>query len=102
VDSGVGDDDVQSTQLSDPTVNCDRHGLEVAHVGQVRHAMPTPTFDVLQLIGGRRDIECDHVGALVGKALTVGASGAPSGTGDESDLVRQSRHRDVLIRLKPL
>ena len=47
-------------------------------------------------------VEHDDVGTLVGEALTMHPTRAAAGTGDQDDLVAQTRHHGALIRSKPL
>ena len=91
MDTGVGDHDVQPAQLGDTAVDRGRDGREIAHVRETRDAAATPAFDfpcgIGQLVGKRRDIQGDHIGALVGEALAVHPPGPLCGAGDHDDLV---------------
>jgi hypothetical protein len=44
MNSGIGDDDVQASQLGDAVIDRGGHGVEVTDFGKARRAASTPAF----------------------------------------------------------
>jgi hypothetical protein len=104
--AGVGHDDIEPTEVGDSGINGRGQGIEIRDIRQARHATPTALLHlccgIAQLVGRRRGVQCDHIGAFVGEALAMGTARAPRRTGDHDHLVAQSGHQGALIRSNPV
>ncbi|CNH90025.1 Uncharacterised protein [Mycobacterium tuberculosis] len=57
---------------------------------------------ITQFVGRVREVERDHVGALLGEPLTMHPPGTSGRPGDHDDLAVKSGHHETLIKSKPL